>query len=405
MQQKNKRQPERRTAQLGGQQQTRNTVQQDRRRARRDARQDEQKKPTKRGWWRVALAVLLVALAAGEAFWAYKVLEESRPTPDSFPKPVVFEPPAKEPKFVPPVTITISFAGDCTLGTDENFDYSTSFNAYYDNNGGSYFFKGVKDIFENDDLTVVNCEGVLTNATTREDKEYAYKGDPSFAKIFVQGGVEAAGVSNNHIYDYGWDSRGDTINALKAADLTVFGDDVVGYTEVNGKKIALIAGNMLTNHLSEEDNVLPRIRAAQEKGADIIIVQMHWGEMEEYNPMDEQIQLAHDCIDAGATVVVGSHQHVLQGYEEYKGHYIVYGLGNFCYGGSRGLFDPDCYIFQQTFTFIDGELQLDDNVEVIPCLISSDREYNNYQPIPADGDEKARVQKKIADSNKYIAEH
>ena len=310
-----------------------------------------------------------------------------------------------EDTYNPPTTITISFAGDCTLGTDENFSYSGSFTQYYDENGADYFFAGVKDIFAADDLTVVNCEGVLTDATTRDDKEYAYKGKPEYAEIFARSSIECTGIWNNHIYDYGWGSRGDTIDALESAGLVVFGDEIIGYTEVKGVKIALIAGNMLTTGLSEENNVIPRIYEAQSQGAQIIIVQMHWGEMSEYNPTDAQIQLARDCIDAGATIVEGSHQHVLQGYEEYNGHYIVYGLGNFCYGGSRGLFDPDCYIFQQTFTLIDGEIQPADSssINVIPCLISSDRSVNNYQPVVVDGDEAARVEGKIEDSNAYIA--
>ena len=314
---------------------------------------------------------------------------------------------AQEASYTPPdITLTISFAGDCTLGTDEYFDQSTSFNAYYDEYGPDYFFSEVKDIFAADDLTVVNCEGVLTDATTRDDKEYAYKGLPVYAQIFARSSIEATGIWNNHTYDYGWGSRQDTIDSLEAAGEIVFGDDIIGYTTVKGVKIALIAGNMLSSGLSEENNVIPRIQTAQEQGAQIIIVQMHWGEMSEYNPTDEQIQLAHDCIDAGATIVEGSHQHVLQGYEKYNGRYIVYGLGNFCYGGARGLYDPDCYIFQQTFSVsqTDGSVATDDTVKVIPCLISTDRTVNDYQPVVVDGEEKARVEAKIADSSAYVAQ-
>src|SRR5699024_6722995 len=75
-----------------------------------------------------------------------------------------------------PVSITISAAGDCTLGTDEYFDRSTSLNAYYDSNGASYFFQNVKSVFEADDLTIVNMEGTLTEETARQDKTYAFKG-------------------------------------------------------------------------------------------------------------------------------------------------------------------------------------------------------------------------------------
>lgn len=81
-----------------------------------------------------------------------------------------------------PVSFTISFAGDCTLGTDEYFDKSTSFNARYDEEGDpAYFFRNVRDIFAADDLTVVNMEGTFTESTERQDKRYAFKASAEYA--------------------------------------------------------------------------------------------------------------------------------------------------------------------------------------------------------------------------------
>lgn len=358
----------------------------------------------------VALAMLLVVLVGGIA-GAYALVSSASPSigaavadgslPVSergFDAP---EQPTNEPD-PNGDSITITFAGDCTLGTEESFDYASSFTGYYDAQGPDYFFSGVKDVFEKDDLTVVNCEGVLTDATTREDKEYAYKGDPSYADIFARSSIEAASISNNHIYDYGWNSRGDTINALSDAGISVFGDEIIAYGEVKGVKIALIGANSLSLGLGTQTSMTANIRAAQDEGAQIIIVFMHWGVMREYDPTDEQIELGRIAIDAGATLVVGSHQHVLQGYEKYNGRYIVYGLGNFCYGGARTLQDPDCYIFQQTFTFADGGVETDDSVEIIPCLISSSSDYNDYRPMIAEGADKERIERKIADSSASV---
>lgn len=300
-------------------------------------------------------------------------------------------------------SITLTFAGDCTLGTEESFDYATSFVGYYDERGPDYFFSGVKEIFDRDDLTIVNCEGVLTDVTTRDDKEYAYKGDPSYAEIFARSSIEAASISNNHIYDYGWGSRGDTINALSEAGIDVFGDEIIAYREVKGIKVALIGANSLSLGLGTQDTMTANISAAKDEGAQIIIVFMHWGIMSEYDPSDEQIELGRIAIDAGATLVVGSHPHVLQGYEKYNDRYIVYSLGNFCYGGSRGLHDPDCYIFQQTFTLKNGEIETDDHIEIVPCLISSSRDYNDYRPMVAEGADKERIESKIAKSSAGVA--
>ena len=68
---------------------------------------------------------------------------------------------------------------------------------------------------------------------------------------------------------------------------------------------------------------------------DLKIVQVHWGEEKSDTPSDEQVSLAHRAIDMGADLVIGHHPHVLQGIEKYKGKYICYSLGNFCFGGNQ----------------------------------------------------------------------
>lgn len=89
--------------------------------------------------------------------------------------------------------------------------------------------------------------------------------------------------------------------------------------------------------------------------------------------------------------MLGHHPHVLQGIEEYNGKYIVYSLANFSFGANRNPVDKDTMIFQQTFTFLDGEKQETMDAKVIPCSVSSVSERNNFQPTPLDGEEAARV--------------
>ena len=111
----------------------------------------------------------------------------------------------------------------------------------------------------------------------------------------------------------------------------------------------------------------------------------------------------HIAVDEGADLVIGSHPHVIQGYEKYNGRYIVYSLGNFCFGGNPNPSDKDCMIFQQTFTVTGNDVATDDNINVIPCSISSVSNSNNYQPTPATGDEKTRIEAKIKKSSDSIA--
>ena len=301
-----------------------------------------------------------------------------------------------------PVSLTLSVVGDCTLGTDENFDYDTSLNAYYENYGADYFLANVKSIFSADDLTIANFEGTLTESTEREDKQFAFKAPASYANILTAGSVEAVNTANNHSHDYGEESFNDTLTALDAANIIHFGYDETAVTEVKGVKVGLVGIYELNDHLGREEQLKQNIAKVKQDGAQLIVVIFHWGNEKEEVPDDNQRTLGHLAIDEGADLVCGHHPHVLQGIEEYKGKNIVYSLGNFCFGGNAYPSDMDTMIFQQTFT-IDQNGVKDDNVtNIIPCSISSDSDYNNYQPTPAEGEEATRIMQKIQERSSWI---
>lgn len=294
------------------------------------------------------------------------------------------------------VSITVSMVGDCTLGTDVNFDQSTSFDAFYQmKNDPGYFFQNVKDIFTADDLTVANMEGTLTTSNDRQQKTFAFKGDPSYTEILTRGGVEATNLANNHSHDYGDQSYEDTIQYLEAAGITTFGYDRKAVMDVKGIKVGLIGIYELKDGLGRQQQVIDTIQEVKDQGAQVIIVSFHWGTEKSNIPDDIQKTLAHLAIDQGADLVVGHHPHVLQGIEKYQGKNIVYSLGNFCFGGNKNPSDKDTMIFQQTFTVENGELVEDDVTNIIPCSLSSESGYNNYQPMVLEGSEKERVLQKI----------
>ena len=295
-----------------------------------------------------------------------------------------------------PVSITVSMVGDCTLGTDVNFDQSTSFDAFYQmKNDPGYFFQNVKDIFNADDLTVANMEGTLTTSNDRQQKTFAFKGNPSYTEILTQGGVEATNLANNHSHDYGDQSYEDTIQYLEAAGITTFGYDRTAVMDVKGIKVGLIGIYELKDGLGRQQQVIDTIQEVKDQGAQVIIVSFHWGTEKSNIPDDIQKTLAHLAIDQGADLVVGHHPHVLQGIEKYQGKNIVYSLGNFCFGGNKNPSDKDTMIFQQTFTVENGELVEDDVTNIIPCSLSSESGYNNYQPMVLEESEKERVLQKI----------
>lgn len=288
--------------------------------------------------------------------------------------------------------VTISAAGDFTLGTDENFDYSTSLPARYEEvQDPGYFLQNVKDIFASDDLTIVNLEGPLTTSEERADKQFSFKGDPSYTEILTNGSVEACNLANNHSKDYGIQGYEDTIANVEAAGIKTFGYERTAIWETNGVKVGLAGVYELAEGMDCQDDMTAAIQSLKDAGADLVIVSFHWGVEKENYPDETQQTLAHAAIDQGADLVLGHHPHVLQGIEKYQGKYIVYSLGNFCFGGNKNPSDKDTMIFQQTFTLENGEVVEDDAINIIPCRISSEDDYNNYQPTPAEGEEAQRI--------------
>lgn len=292
-------------------------------------------------------------------------------------------------------SITISAVGDCTLGTDINFAGGGSFenemkSVSYDY---SHFLSNVKDIFEDDDLTIVNFEGTLSDRGVRQEKEYAFRGKPDYINILTSSSVEATNLANNHTRDYGEAAFSDTKDIMTTNNIIWFEGSNIAITEIKGIKIGLIGVN--TQRHSDKANFLNNLDKLKESEPDIIIASFHWGVEKAATPNDSQISLAHSAIDNGVDLVIGHHPHVLQGIEKYNGKYIVYSLGNFCYGGSRNPADMDTMIFRQTFLFDKGKPVPEENVSIIPCSISSSDKRNNFQPTPLSGKEFDRVKEKL----------
>lgn len=304
-----------------------------------------------------------------------------------------------------PVSLTLSVVGDCTLGTDETFDYDTSLNAYYENYGADYFLQNVKDIFSTDDLTIANFEGTFTDSDEREDKTFAFKAPASYASILTGGSVEAVNTANNHSHDYGDQSFNDTLAALDDAGIVHFGYDETAVMDVKGIKVGLVGIYELYDHLEREQQLKDNIAKVKADGAQLIVVIFHWGNETETVPDSNQTTLGRIAIDEGADLVCGHHPHVLQGIETYKGRNIVYSLGNFCFGGNSSPSDMDTMIYQQTFTIDADGVKKDNVTNIIPCSISSAAYdgYNNYQPTPAEGDEATRILGKINERSSWIS--
>jgi poly-gamma-glutamate synthesis protein (capsule biosynthesis protein) len=329
---------------------------------------------------------------------------EPQPTAPSQPDATIPEPSIPEPT-VPDddgvKKITLSFVGDCTLGGNQKHSYTYSFAEKYDQNGPEYFLERVRDIFENDDITVINLEGSLTTSTDIQDKLYNHKGDPEYVQILTSSSVEVATMANNHRLDYGQSGCDETERVLTDAGISYCYDDIYLIYEVKGVKVGIVAVNGYVAGMAGETWLKQGYQYLRQEGCSIVVACVHWGNDKTPILSDNQPRLGHKIIDMGYDLVVGHHPHVLQAIEVYKGKFICYSLGNFCYGGNKNPNDKDSGIFQQTFTVVDGELVQDTNAKFIPCKLSGVDNINDYRPTPATGAEYRRIIEKI---NSYSVE-
>lgn len=220
-------------------------------------------------------------------------------------------------------------------------------------------FSGVSDVVSNVDLLLINFENAATSSGDALKGDVPLKCDPSYVPLAKANNVTVAGLANNHAMDYGITGMKDTIENLKNADITPMG---AGNTEdeahqavvkdVNGRKITIL-NYMDSNNFAEYsydampyangsspgysayDSEDAQKQISENNDSDLIVAYMHFGNEYSNSPNDDQVKIAHELIDYGADIVIGSHPHVTQGIEMYNGKPIFYSLGNFIFDQSN----------------------------------------------------------------------
>lgn len=248
----------------------------------------------------------------------------------------------------PPNSPVVSKNVDIIFGGDMMFDRSVR--QMMEKEGGDFIFSCIADRIQSVDLVVANLEGPITNTPSMSvgsvigsPQNFTFTFPPETAPLLKRHNIGLVNLGNNHILNFGDDGVEQTKKYLDAAGVNYFGDphaleeDRVARTTIKDVHFSFVNWSEWTpvrkpsasNGAGELSSITEQIKKESDAGR-VTVVYTHWGE--EYVPATErQKRLAHAFVDAGADIVIGSHPHVVQEHELYKGTHIYYSLGNFVF--------------------------------------------------------------------------
>jgi poly-gamma-glutamate synthesis protein (capsule biosynthesis protein) len=217
-------------------------------------------------------------------------------------------------------------------------------------------FSGIQPPLSSGGLALVNIEMALADGGVAEDKTYVFRAPPAAAARLSAAGIDAGNLANNHSMDDGALALMGAVASLRAAGVAPVGagiDATSAYApasfDMEGTRVAVIGASRVFPRTYwaaandrpglasayDEPSLLAAVRAAKATH-DVVVVMVHWGIENAPCPDEHQLHLGDALIDAGASVVLGSHPHVLQPIERSRGGVIAYSLGNFVWRPREG---------------------------------------------------------------------
>jgi poly-gamma-glutamate synthesis protein (capsule biosynthesis protein) len=253
--------------------------------------------------------------------------------------------PSSEPFLAPPADLTVRllFTGDMM------FDRNVAVHA--EQYGADSLMRGAEDLLRGGghdadgnaypvpDAVIGNLEGTITTEPSIAQKNHKilhFTFDPKYAAVVKDAGFTAVSLANNHAMDFYRAGYAATEKFLDEAGVLHFGspyndvDTSVSFME-KGKHICIIGyHDLYTFDEAPAVAEIERMKSLTPR-CDALIVFPHWGVEYQLTATDRQRSLAHEFIDAGADIVIGSHPHVVEPVEIYRDHAIFYSLGNFVF--------------------------------------------------------------------------
>ncbi len=310
--------------------------------------------------------------------------------------------------------ITITVVGDTTLGSSKRVQTrfaEHSYQAYIGKYGYAYPFDGIRHLTENDDITLVNLEGVLYEPPKLSDSHLVFNGPADFAKILTAGSVEIVNLANNHTDDYGKPGYQATVAALEAEGIpysgeTEFGRDLYWFDFDNGVRIGFIG--LFPGYCGKnKPKVQQDFQKLKDAGCDVIIASIHCGVEGQATHSQMTDSYRKLAVNWGAHIVVGTHPHVPQGLWVEKGVTTLNSLGNFSFGGNTGvdeaLYSPESIVAQIDLHFKDG-VYIGHQVTIWPIMTTGAADgsgmdgkgyANDYRPILVEGDQAQAIMQKV----------
>jgi len=286
------------------------------------------------------------------------------------------------------IELKMTFGGDFTIGNNVQSSGKSIFEKELDRQGGdpNFIFRNVTELLANDDLTILNFEGTLTNAPRnrrRADYRFLFRADPSYASVLTDNSVEFVTLENNHVLDMGEEGYAETKQVLTNAGVGYACETEPALFALYGVQVGILAYQTFDGAYDRLFGQVPEdIATMRAKGADLVICAFHWGSELDYYPNNNQQRLAKTAVDGGADLVVGHHSHRINPIEMYNGKYIVYSLSNFAFAGNNKPSDMSTFIFQIKFNIKDGAVTTPDGFIIIPARISSNTSYNDFAITP-----------------------
>ena len=292
--------------------------------------------------------------------------------------------------------ITVTCTGDFTIGGDNYHNKSKFFYKRLKEHDGDINFVMAKtrNIFLNDDLTLVNFVGTLTETKkvpdNKKKNKFLFNIAPEYVTVLSDNGVEAVSLENNHVMDHGEEAYEETKETLRSAGIVYSNSEEIGIFEVSGIQIAMLSYLCIDRYdkpIGQYANLYEKVEAdikAVKKQYPIVIVSFHWGNELDYSPTERQIKMGRLAADSGADLVIGHHSHRINPIEEYNGVYICYSLGNFCFSGNEAPSDMTSFIFQTRFKITKSGDVSNTGFRVIPIRITSIRDKNDCIPTPVE---------------------